>query len=381
MSTRRSVLSAGTIGSLFALLLSRLFLFETPRFTAHVVHADLRAIENLSKESNINYTEIAKLRFDDIEAATSFTNINNTTKGDSNLKKQLNNSSGVTDYSIRPGMGNELSFYDFWCKFYYPIILCSLNLFVINVVFVGLLILLEPVAMYIGYNKGNTWQSASDECYGLNLTYLAIGLSTLLPGYYISAMSIDILHRKLLQFLGYLFMILWCSVCAGTHDILLNPNNDDVTNGLKNEWKNNINGWLVMYSFIFVSASIGPLSTTFTIPSELFPSSWRGTGYCICNIFGSLGSISGVWVFTYSIQPPTKAISYFYPCDRITEPIVLYSFYSGACIMRSNCPPGRRITSGDTFRAICSECISSSKTGCYPFGLGVQGRLINYSLI
>ena len=59
-----------------------------------------------------------------------------------------------------------------------------------------------------------------------------------------------------------------------------------------------------MYASIFFFAAWGPLSTTFILPAELFPSSWRVTGYGLCAATGSLGSVVGIWIFVYARHKP-----------------------------------------------------------------------------
>ena len=51
-------------------------------------------------------------------------------------------------------------------------------------------------------------------------------------------------------------------------------------------WMRAASGWMVMFGFTFFFSSWGPSVTTFIIPSELFPTSWRVTGYSICAAAG-----------------------------------------------------------------------------------------------
>jgi hypothetical protein len=74
---------------------------------------------------------------------------------------------------------------------------------------------------------GNIYQPASEEVYGLSLGYLTVCLVALIPGYYMTVMSVDVLGRKLMQFFGFLMIAVWCSASAGSFDILTNPNEPD----------------------------------------------------------------------------------------------------------------------------------------------------------
>ena len=80
--------------------------------------------------------------------------------------------------------------------------------------------------------SGNTWQRASDECYGLALGYLTFCLAGLIPGYYISVLTMDAMGRKVIQFLGFILMAAFCSACSGTYVMLTNPNQPADPNNL-----------------------------------------------------------------------------------------------------------------------------------------------------
>lgn len=47
-------------------------------------------------------------------------------------------------------------------------------------------------------------------------------------------------------------------------------------------------GWMVMFGLTFFFASWGPATTTYIIPSELFPTKWRVTGYSFCAAAGTV---------------------------------------------------------------------------------------------
>ena len=86
----------------------------------------------------------------------------------------------------KSGVYAELTWREFLRRYYWPLLLCSITWFISNAVFVGLLILLEPVAKYIGFNAQLNGETAADECFGLSLTYLTLCLVPLIPGATIS---------------------------------------------------------------------------------------------------------------------------------------------------------------------------------------------------
>ena len=82
--------------------------------------------------------------------------------------------------------------------------------------------------------------------------------------------------------------------------ITLDDLQNSMIDGTNPIWRSEAIGWITMYASIFFFAAWGPLSTTFILPAELFPSSWRVTGYGLCAATGSLGSVVGIWIFVYA---------------------------------------------------------------------------------
>ena len=241
-------------------------------------------------------------------------------------------------------------------------------------VFSGLLILIDDPAKVIGFNKGNYWQPAADECAGLAQAYMALCVSTLIPGYYIAVATIDHMGRKVAQFMGFAMTAMWCAACAGSYNTLLMPNNPKLMDGTNPVWRGQAIGWVVMFALTFFFAAWGPLSTSYILPAELFPSAWRATGYGLCAAAGSLGSIVGIWVFIYASQPFPRQVTYAYPCTRTDSPSDLYTFGSGACLRLPACPVGLQVPVGNNVGFPCSYC-PSTKSGCYPYGVGTSGSL------
>lgn len=112
------------------------------------------------------------------------------------------------------------------------------------------------------------------------------------------------------------------------------------------------------------SFSLGPNATTFIIPSELFPTSWRSTCHGFCAAMGKLGAIVGSFGFLYASQPKKGAITYSYPCTHTSD---LTS--TGLCARVNLCPTGRKAPSS-ALHTHCDICVPHVLSGCYPFGIG-----------
>ena len=89
------------------------------------------------------------------------------------------------------------------------------------------------------------WQPASEEVYGLALGYLTVCLVALIPGYFFSVLSVDIVGRKLLQFIGFMMMAIWCAACSGSYTYLTNPND---TTGSYSMNANGTKRWVLNHS-------------------------------------------------------------------------------------------------------------------------------------
>jgi PHS family inorganic phosphate transporter-like MFS transporter len=73
-------------------------------------------------------------------------------------------------------------------------------------------------------NTGNFWQNAAEECLGLAAAYLTLFLVALIPGFYVTVLTVDVMGRKIIQFFGFIVMAIWCSSCSGSYRFLTHPN-------------------------------------------------------------------------------------------------------------------------------------------------------------
>ncbi|MBV8632479.1 MAG: MFS transporter [Silvibacterium sp.] len=114
------------------------------------------------------------------------------------------------------------------------------------------------------------------------LTQLAIFAIFALPGYAISALTMDRLGRKTIQCLGFAMMAVTFALLA------LIPNIEKM-----------VYPFLCIYGLSFFFTEFGPNATTFVYPSEIFPVRVRTTGHGIAAAMGKLGGFLGVFLFPY----------------------------------------------------------------------------------
>jgi MFS transporter, PHS family, inorganic phosphate transporter len=117
------------------------------------------------------------------------------------------------------------------------------------------------------------------------LTQLVIFAVFAVPGYAVSAFTMDRLGRKTIQVLGFGMMAVSFALLA------LIPNLEKMAIP-----------FVIIYGFSFFFTEFGPNATTFVYPSEIFPVRVRTTGHGIAAAMGKLGGFFGVFVFPYLHQ-------------------------------------------------------------------------------
>ncbi|NMP24650.1 MFS transporter [Sulfobacillus harzensis] len=112
------------------------------------------------------------------------------------------------------------------------------------------------------------------------LTSMVIFLVAAVPGYWISALTIDRLGRKFIQVMGF-------AVMAVAYGILwLAP-------GIAQQTTE----FLLVYGVSYLFIEFGPNSTTFVFPSEVFPVTVRGLGFGISASAGKFGAAIAAFLF------------------------------------------------------------------------------------
>ncbi len=114
------------------------------------------------------------------------------------------------------------------------------------------------------------------------LTQLGIFAVFALPGYVVSALTMDRLGRKTIQSMGFALMAVTFALLA------LIPGIEKMTTS-----------FLVIYGLSFFFTEFGPNATTFVYPSEIFPVRVRTTAHGVAAAMGKLGGFFGVFLFPY----------------------------------------------------------------------------------
>ena len=112
------------------------------------------------------------------------------------------------------------------------------------------------------------------------LTQLEVFVIAAAPGYFVAALTMDKLGRKLIQVLGFLVM------SAAFFSIALIP-------GIEKQ----VLPFLLIYGLSYFFTEFGPNATTFVYPAEVFPAGTRTTGHGIASAAGKIGAFIGVFTF------------------------------------------------------------------------------------
>lgn len=136
------------------------------------------------------------------------------------------------------------------------------------------------------------------------LAYTLINSSVALVGYYAAALIIDKpwMGRKRLQNIGFFMTFILFLVCGISFDELSKPENAH---------------WLqLLYYLSSFFGQCGPNSTTWLLPSELFPTDVRTLAHGLSASSGKLGALTATILFTYGASgDPLGTRSIFLVCS------------------------------------------------------------------
>ena len=149
--------------------------------------------------------------------------------------------------------------------------------FIFDMAFYGTSVNSGTVLGLIGYGavKGNLAETVFHIAEGNTILALAFEV----PGYWIAVGLIDKAGRKLLQWAGFSVMAIIYFIFALRFTTI----------------ETDLSLFIAMYGLSFLVGNIGPNSTTFIIPTELFPTSIRTTSHGISAGSGKLGA--GIFTF------------------------------------------------------------------------------------
>ncbi|CAN6207831.1 unnamed protein product [Urochloa humidicola] len=133
--------------------------------------------------------------------------------------------------------------------------------------------------------------NAFQEAFNVAKFQAIIAVASTIPGYFAAVLLIDRVGRRRLQMAGFLLMAVFLLALAGPYD---------------RYWRRGRHatgaGYIVLYALTFFAANLGPNTTTFILPAELFPARLRSTCHGISGAAGKLGALVGAVGFLWASQ-------------------------------------------------------------------------------
>ena len=308
-------------------------------------------------------------------------------------------------------------------KYWKVLLGAAMSWCLLNMAFYSQNLFQKDVFLQLGFLSPGKFVSAIEETAQISKFQMLVALGSTVLGYWVTAY----LGRKPIQFVALVFMTALMAVLAGSYWCGLSPNTEATKGSTYQSVKTN--GWIGMYALTFTILSAN--STAFIIPAELHHcADWRSTGQGVCVAMGKLGAIIGAIAFLYAAQPYQGEISLDYPCAGQYQQLLCNagagtgyssSLISGSngnkcnyqgpsktagfggrtpgvdlssaaapilwgdCQTVSNCPSGR--TNGPAKSGApsghsdshewnaCDYCVPDVLSGCFPFGIGLDGAL------
>lgn len=105
------------------------------------------------------------------------------------------------------------------------------------------------------------------------------------PGYALAAKYVDKIGRKPLQYLGFFMMALMYALMAWVPEV------DHI-----------VPLFVLLFGVSFFFVNFGPNTTTFLIPSEIYPTSIRARAHGISAAVGKLGAFLGAFLFPFLLR-------------------------------------------------------------------------------
>jgi len=144
--------------------------------------------------------------------------------------------------------------------------------------------------------------------YNLGVGNLILSLAGLIPGHVACIAAIDVIGRRTLQIAGFAVLtVLLCII--GSLFYSLSPQT-----------------LLVLFCLCNFVANVGPNTTTFVIPGELFPTRYKATAYGISAASGKIGSIisQALWGALKDKGGANKSVNHVFQIYAL----FMYSFLS-----------------------------------------------------
>jgi PHS family inorganic phosphate transporter-like MFS transporter len=171
----------------------------------------------------------------------------------------------------------------FWqmFKIHYPLLIgTGLTWFLVDIAFYSQSLFQPTILQSISFFDSTT--NMVTNIRALALGSFCIALLGAIPGYWMTVLFVDRMGRRNIQLMGFALMcILYLILCTSYTELVAKAPA----------------AYIILYALTFFFTNFGPNSTTFIIPSELFPTAFRSTAHGISAACGKSGAILGTFGF------------------------------------------------------------------------------------
>ena len=176
----------------------------------------------------------------------------------------------------------RVSYREFVNKYWVTLVGTATCWFLLDISFYSQNLTQSTVFASVGWLPTAYTMTIAREAYFTARAQAIVALSSTVPGYWMTVLTIEYLGRRNIQFGGFFMMTLLMAILAGDFNNL-----------------NNTANFVVVYCLTFFFANWGPNSTTFILPAEVYPTQYRTLGHGFSAACGKAGSIIGTFGFLY----------------------------------------------------------------------------------
>jgi len=192
----------------------------------------------------------------------------------------------------------DLSFGQFMRKHGKELVGCAMSWFLLDVAFYSQNLFQKDVFTQVNWLPGSGAMNAFTETFKVARAQALISLGSTIPGYWFTVFTVDFMGRLKIQLMGFVIMTALMAALAGAYLTLLNRQTSTSFAPTTS-----VNGFITIYALTFFFANWGPNATTFVIPAELFPTSWKSTAHGFSAASGKAGAIIGAFGFLFASRP------------------------------------------------------------------------------
>ncbi|OQS04461.1 inorganic phosphate transporter [Thraustotheca clavata] len=135
-----------------------------------------------------------------------------------------------------------------------------------------------------------------------------------LPGYYVAVYFINRLGRRKMQLQGFFFMTLLFLILSGTWESL----------------QSNVTMFIILYGLALFFSNFGPNTSTFVLPTEMFPTPIRARCHGFSAAMGKLGAAIGSYGFATQGQDLGATFGAFAFFCILSIPLTWYCTFDNA---------------------------------------------------